>query len=337
LLAALCLAGCETTFGGGKKAAAPATWSPDSGWQVAEKAESSPTAAALRAEAQKAFDAGAYQDALTGLLAMQKNFPKAAEAEDGQTHFLIAESYLNLGDYEKAHEHYRKVLKPGSGDDLTNRALSRIYHIGLFFVQGKAKRRFAGIQYNSASYGVEILTGEKGLITLYPSLEYADDALLEIARYYFDRKQYPEAQSVYERLVRDYSDREWAELAEFQLAVTVYKQVRGVDYDQGPLKKAKRLFNLYRVHHPRGVHIEKVRANLDAIAEMEAQHDLKVAKYYLRESQPEAAMKYLREVLLNNPKTDAARQAREMYRQMAEYRGLQDADADAGEKRKDST
>ena len=124
---------------------------------------------------------------------------------------------------------------------------------------------------------------------------------------------------------------EWAELAEYQLAVTVFKQVRGVDYDQAPLKRAKRLFNAYPKHYPRGVHIDEVRDYLARISEMEAGHDLKVAKYYLRESRPEAAMYYLREVLLNNPKTDSAREAREIYEQMADFRGIFESEGGTGE------
>ncbi len=321
--ALVAIAGCATDFGGSGDTPPLREWSPEQGWIELPEGTSSPTAAALRAEARKAFESGAYEDALKGIYAMQREFSGSTEAKDSETHFLIAECHLKLGAYEKAYDNYQEALKRGAGGSLLNRTLNRIYHIGLFFLQGKAKRSFAGIPFNSPSFGVDILIGEKGLFTRYENLDYADDGLLEIARHYFEKKQYPEAEKIYDRLVKRYPDSEWAELAEYQLAVTVFKQVRGVDYDQGPLKKAKRLFNTYRVHYPRGVHVEKVRDYLDRISEMEAQHDLKVAKYYIRESRPEAAMYYLREVLLNNPRTDAAREAREMYRQMARFRGIE--------------
>ena len=213
-------------------------------------------------------------DALHGLNSMKNSFPDSAESDDGQTHFLVAECYLKLGDYESAYENYSLVLKRAGEKEIINRSLNRIYHIGLFYIQGKAKRSFLGISYNSASYGVEILTGEDGLITKYPTLDYADDGLLEIGRYYFEKKQYLEAQQVFRRLVREYPNREWTELAMYQLGLTTFYQIRGVHYDQGPVKNAKRQFNLYRNRFPRGVHIEKVRSHLKKISEMEAQQHL---------------------------------------------------------------
>ncbi|MBI4583944.1 MAG: outer membrane protein assembly factor BamD [Planctomycetes bacterium] len=316
------LAGCEFTFDGKKTARQYARWSADEGgWVPPASQTSSPTAAQMRAEARKAMDGGAYVDALSGLTAMQRAFPDSQEATEAQTYFLIGECRFLLKNYEEAHQDYLKVLKRNPGEDLLNQALSRIYSIGLLFLQGNAKRSFAGFHYRSPSHGVEILTGEDGLVTRYPYLSYSDDALIEIARYYFDKKEYPEAEQVYERLVKDYPDREWYEIAEYQLAVTIHQQIRGVDYDQSLLKKARSKYNLYRNHHPRGDHIDQAREALREISEMEAQHDLKVAKYYLRESRPEAALYYLRSVLLNSPNTEAAREAREIYRHMAVYSG----------------
>lgn len=319
---ALCLslllaASCETTFGAKNEPPSLSRWSPEGGWTESPRGESSATAAAQRVEAQKAFDAEAYGDALQGLLAMQKGFPDSAEAGDGLTYFLIAECYLNLNDYEKAYDNYQKALKGRPSKQVMNTTLQRIYQIALFYLQERAKRTFAGvIPLSSASFGVEILTGKDGLITQYPFVEFAAEALLKIGRYYFNKKQYPEAERVYERLVRDYPGSEWREIAEYQLAVTIFKQVRGVDYDQGPLKKAEHRFNVYRKDYPRGSKIVQVKNYLREISELEAQHDLKIAKYYLRESRPEAARYYLEDVMNKHPYTEAFREAERIYRKM---------------------
>ena len=321
--------GCATAFGG-KKSDEPlfSNWTANDGWVEVTLGESSAPAAAEREEARKALDVGDSKAALDGLLAIQERYPDAAEAHDSETYFLIGESYLKLSEYEEAHRAYRRALAQGARGDLLNRALNRIYHIGLFYLQGKAKRSFLGISYTSPSFGVDILIGEQGLFSRYAHLEYADDGLLEIARHYFEKLQYPEAEKVYERLVQKYPLSEWAELAAYQLAVTAFKQVRGVEYDQAPLMKARRFFNTYRNQYPRGVHIESVREHLAEISEMEAQHDLTVAKYYLRESRPEAAIYYLREVRRNNSNTKAAVEARQIFEQMENYRGLEDEAAE---------
>jgi outer membrane protein assembly factor BamD len=211
-----------------------------------------------------------------------------------------------------------KTLRRSPGETIFNQTLNRIYTIGLAFLHGRAKRSFLGVSYWSPTHGVEVLLGEKGLLTRFPLQRYSS-AVWEIAEYYFNKSQYSEAEKVYEQLVRQFPESEWAEQAEYKLAVSVYNQVRGVEYDQEPLKRARRRFGTYRARFPRGNYNEKVREYLREIAEIEAQHDLTVAKYYLRESRPRAARFYLRSVLLNNPKTDAAREARPMWEQLSDY------------------
>ena len=111
------------------------------------------------------------------------------------------------------------------------------------------------------------------------------------------------------------------EAAEYQQALSVFLQVRGVDYDQEAMRKARSRFSVYLQHNPRGNWVDEARGSLRRISEMEAQHDLQIAKYYLRESQPEAARLYLRAVLFNNPLTDAAREAKEIHDYIQERRG----------------
>ena len=144
---------------------------------------------------------------------------------------------------------------------------------------------------------------------------------MEVAKHYFDHGEFAEAEHVLERMVRDYPQSTWNPTAEFQIALAVRRQLRGVDYDQEALKKARQKFNLYLNHHPRGSQVDEARGYLRDLAEMEGRHDLKIAKYYLRESQPQAAMLYLRSVILNNPRTDAAREAREIYENLEKRRG----------------
>jgi outer membrane protein assembly factor BamD (BamD/ComL family) len=49
---------------------------------------------------------------------------------------------------------------------------------------------------------------------------------------------------------------------------------------------------------------------------MEAEKNLRIAKFYLRESQPRSTEVYLRLVLDRNPNSSAAREAREIRREL---------------------
>ena len=291
---------------------------------------SPPPAAGSVPGKEKAAEAGPFPPAQpSGPAAKAPDPPKepppraAGAASAVENTFFLAECYYHLGEseYDKAYPYYLEVLKKNPREEILKIALSRIYDIGRAFLDGRAKRSFLGISYRSPSHGVEILLGEEGLVTLYPFLIASESALMEVAKYYFAHREYAEAEQVYERLVHDYPQSTWLETAEYELALSVYRQVRGVDYDQEALRKARSRFNLYLNHHPRGGQVEEARRFLREIAEMESQHDLKIAKYYLRESQPRAAMLYLRSVIFTNPKTDAAREAREIYENMEKRRG----------------
>lgn len=322
-LASIFLTGCELTWDDSKEYFRASRYTEDEGWIDPElPSVDDPAAVALRTEAQNDFDGRRYQAGVEKLHDLQNDFGGTRSASDPRTYFLISECYFYLGDYDRAHEYYMKTLRRSPAEDVFNQTLNRIYTIGLAFLHGRAKRSFLGVSYRSPTHGVEILLGEKGLLTRFPLQRYSS-AVWEISEYYFNKRQYSEAEKVYEQLVRQFPESEWAEQAEYKLAVSVYNQVRGVEYDQEPLRRARRRFVTYRAHYPRGNYNEKVREYLRDIAEMEAQHDLSVAKYYLRESRPRAARFYLRSVLLNNPKTDAAREARPMFQQLSEY-GLEE-------------
>lgn len=295
-------------------------WQPGAGWRSSRGPQASPEK--LRTESREAHLAGAYADALRGYLALKETYPRSPEARDLETAFQIAECYYHLGEsqYQNAYPYYKETLKGNPPEEMLKVTLGRIYDIGRSFLDGRSKRTFLGISYKSPSYGVEILLGEGGLVSTYPFLKYSEDALMEVAQYYFDHRQYAEAEQVLDRLVRDYPLSTWHPTAEFQLAMAVFRQVRGVEYDREALRKARSKFNLYLNHNPRGSQVERAREFLREIAEMEARHELKIAKYYLRESQPQAAMLYLRSVIINNPKTQAASEARDIYENMEKRR-----------------
>ncbi len=316
------LAGCATATPSSQYDPAISEWRQGVGWRPIPAGGGAPSADKLRTESREAYDAAQHRDALDGFLALRRRYPSSPEAKSVETAFHIAECYYALGEetYGEAVESYREVLKGSPPEEMLKTSLARIYDIGRAYLDGRARRRFFGIPYRSPSLGVEILLGPDGLVTNYPFLKDSEDALMEVARYYFGKREYAEAERVFERLVRDYPRSTWNETAEFQLAMSIFRQVKGMEYDQGVMRKAKASFNLYLNNHPRGPQVEEARAHLKEIAEMEGRHDLTIAKYYLRESQPRAAMLYLRQVIIANPRTDAAREAREIYESMEQQR-----------------
>jgi TolA-binding protein len=272
----------------------------------------------VRSESLEAFAAGAYADALEGFLHLKSVLPP----EDpglAEAHFYIAECRYGLGDYTLAVQSYRDAYKTGRADEtLLNRSFQRIYEIGLDYLSGRAGQSFlfSFIRTKGPSEGIDILIGEGGLVTQYPYLPFADDALREIARYQYAEEAWDEAERLYRRVVTEYPGREWTEEAQFQLAMSVHKQIRGIAYEQKRILDAERQFRRYLEECPRGKQAEEAREKLREIAEMLGESSLEKAKFYLRESQPEAARLYLKVVLERYTTTVAAKEAREIMGQL---------------------
>ncbi|MBN1443850.1 MAG: outer membrane protein assembly factor BamD [Planctomycetes bacterium] len=300
------------------------TWDEQRGWIRWELAQWGP-AEHVRAQSLRAFEAGAYADALAGFLHLENEPPVEGEPpRSDDLGFYIAECYFHLGDYESALPFYQRVYRKDFPDQsLLDEALLRVYRIGMAYLKGEIPCDFFGlVSYSCPAHGIEILASPSdGLITQFPEFRYADVALIEIARHYYDKKEYPEAVPLFDRVAARPTS-EWADLAEFQAAMAVHLQIRGVDYDQKTMLEAERRFDAYCEHHPRGGHWQEAREKLREISEMESAKNLKIAKFYLREAKPEACQLYLKEILIKHPNSSAAREARQIQKQLDRARGL---------------
>ena len=194
--------------------------------------------------------------------------------------FLQGEALRRLGQPEEALACYDEVLRLQPRVEILERALDRKYQLGLDFLQGNAKRYFLGIiPYSSSVFGVKILDE---LVRQFPFKDFSDDALLNIANYYFRDDQLEEARPWYERLIESYPESEWVPPAYFQLGKTIFFGIKGYQYDPAPLMKARWHFERFLEKRPIGLEAEQAKAYIRELREMEARHELTVARYYLR-------------------------------------------------------
>jgi len=273
----------------------------------------------VRVEARKAFDAGYYADALDGFMVLEE---RGGAVRIKDLNYYIADCYYRLGHYEQALEYFRPVYRRDfPSPQLVDTARQRVFDIGMTYLKMRKTLSLFGFSYTSPEHGIDILADPvDGLITENPHLSFADDGLIAIADFYFEERQFPEAVPLYDRVVAMDAD-EWNDYAEYTAALAEYDQVRGVDYDQSKMREALPPFRLYLQHHPRGDHWESSRAKVREINELEGEKNLRIAKFYLRDSQPRACEIYLRRVLDRYPNSRAAREAREIRAELDKSRG----------------
>ena len=285
-------------------------WTADSGWTLAAGgAWGEP--GKVRLEALKAFEAGAYADAM-GAFSYLVDSPAAARMQD--LSYYMGECLYQLGRYEDAIEHLKEVYKADfPSPDLIDKSRRRVFEIALAYMRGRKTKDVLWVfDVTSPEYGIDLLMDPaEGLITENPYLSFADDAYVEVANYYFEQKQYAESVPLYDNILK-MTDKEWKELAAFKGALAEYYQVRGAAYDENKLLEARRRFRNYLQQFPRGEYVEEVRGKLNELNEMEGEKNLNIARFYLRERRLRACDIYLRLVLDRYPNTLAARAAREI-------------------------
>lgn len=292
-------------------------WEPDTGW-VRPEGGAWGASDTVRRESGEALQAEAYADALVGYLELESRIEEG-DTSIAEIQFNIAECYYNLGHYDEAVDYYRRVYREGKPEEnIAAAARQRVYEIAMDFLHGRSACRTLGFRHTCPRHGIKLLLDEEdGLIREYPFLSFADEALMEIGQYYYEDKQYPEAVPIYEQIVNEYSTpgfSTWTGPAQFQLGLCWYQQVRGADYDERTIHRAIKEFSRYQ--EIGGAHTQDAGDYIRELREMLAAKYLRIAKFYLRESEPRAARIYLREVLDRFTNSTAAREAREIQRQL---------------------
>lgn len=285
-------------------------WTPQDGWFRPGSAIAA-TPESLHANADLAFDAKAYTDAAVGYEMLVSRYPGYEKYDAVLVRKLEAE-YL-ARDFDAALETVDIVLNRDPDPETLLKVVRRKYEIGSAFLTG-VKRSILGIPFSAGSYGAEILDS---VVQRYPYLPFSDDALFRVAEYYFGRKQYAEAEFVYEKLIEDYPQSDWVGLAEYQIGVAAMRRLKGVEYDIAPLDKAERYFKRYLSNHPGGDRADETRVLLDRVDELRADRLYRVAQFYLRLEKSKSASLYLQRILRDHPSAPTAKKARADLQQLA--------------------
>ena len=197
------------------------------------------------------------------------------------------------------------VLQGDASASSLQRALDCRYEIGLGFLNGNT-RRILGLSVSSERRGLQILDD---LVERYPFQAFTPDAIYHIASWYLGRKEYAEAELLFQRLLRDYPDSAWCEIAEYRIGETSLRQLKGVEYDLGSLDSAERRFRRYLKSNPTGDQAGRARENLVEIERIRAQRWLSVARFYLELEKGDSADVYLRKLQETYPGSAEAAEA----------------------------
>jgi len=265
------------------------------------------------AEAKKALAAGDPERAET--MATQW-------IERNERHPLIAEAYLLRGDAKaaggdeyKALFDYEYVARMYPGSETFVTACQRELAIAKQYAAGR-KRKQWGLRWSDASADAEEL-----LIRIQerlPGSRVAEEAGIELADYYFNRRQMALAAEAYELFIENYPRSTLIDKARRRLIYSHLATFKGPEFGAQGLYEAKARLEQLEVQKPAEAQRMGADALLTRIDESDAQKLLSIAQYYMRTGEPISAEFTIRRLVKRYPRTSATAEALRFVPQVLE-------------------
>lgn len=291
---------------------APLIYTPGEGWRY-EKAGGEGKWIRTRAKdqleiAQKAFDDKDYSTARKAARRTVASWPFSDYAPQAQ--YLLGRAEEALGNDEKAFKAYQTLVEKYPKIDNYDEALKRQFEIANRYLAGKWFRVF-------------------GLVPLFPSMDrtikyyeqivksgpyssVGPQAQMNIGEAHERKlaKDYPEAARAYERVADRYNDLPIAAEAMFKAGQSYLKQAKTAEYDQSVSSQAIATFTDFNTLYPDNEKVSEAKKAITALKTEQARGSFEVARFYEKRHMWEGAQIYFNEVLIKDPDSKLADEAR---------------------------
>jgi hypothetical protein len=216
--------------------------------------------------------------------------------------FIAAEGRFLADDYREALPHFRRLMDEFPHTTHDRVVVKRAFAIGKRYLD--TPRTWFGDFGTERDVAIEALTF---LVTKFPRSDLADDAWKELALTFFDDHQYQATADVWERLVREYPDSEWTDMALFKVSDAYRLQTRGQSFDADPLLRAHAALERYLVRYPDGNFVEQAKTQRATLEEQIAQRELDIAAFYAERHVVTGERLHKANAAARFPKTDTAK------------------------------
>lgn len=294
------------------RAPAPLIYTPGEGWHYEAVGEEGSWKRGRPKDqldvAQTAFQNRDFSTSSKAAKRVVSGWPYSDYASQAQ--YLVARCYEEEGKDEKAFKAYQRLLERYPKIDNYNEIIQRQFII--------ANRFLAGQWFKLWDY-IPVFPSMDRTIRMYDQIiknglysEVAPNAQMNIGHAY-ERKfvrDYPSAAKAYERAADRYSDRKTGADALFKVGLAYNRQAKTAEYDQSVASHAISVFTDFMTLHPddkRSGDAQKIIASLKT---EQARGSYEIARFYERKNRPQAALIYYNEVLLQDPSSPYAEDAR---------------------------
>jgi len=267
----------------------------------------------LREEGQAREEEGDFRSALRSYRALVRDYPRSPLAPEAQ--FRIGVCLEEIDDLYAAFQAYQTLLEQYPGKGSLSEIVQRQYEIGEAYLQGR-KRWFLFLRIRSGlSRAEEIFRTVVRNATFSPvsaRAQYGLACSLQL------RGDYPEAILEYEQVLLNYPGSEVYGPAIFGIGLCYYQESLRADYDQREVDEAIRHLGRFIRAFPDDPDRGRAEEMLGELRDRQAEKSYRIARYYEKNSSPQGARIYYREVAERYPESIYAAEARAKLEQLPE-------------------
>ena len=295
-----------------ERSPAPLIFTPGEGWRY-EKVGGGGSWVRARAKdqldvAQQAFDSKDYSTALKASRRTVNVWPFSDYAPQAQ--YLLGRCHEAKFQDEAAFKAYQKLIERYPKITNYEEVIAR---------QMAIANRYLGGQWFRVLNLIPLYPSMDKTIKLYdqvikngPYSEVAPQAQINIGTANENKfvSDYPEAVRAYERAADRYPDRKEGVDALYLAGDSYFKQAKKAEYDQSIAAQSIATFTDFSTLHPADKRVPEAQKKIDALKTEQARGAYDIARYYERHNKIPGALIYYNEVLLKDPNSKFAEEAR---------------------------
>jgi outer membrane protein assembly factor BamD len=291
---------------------APLIYTPGEGWTY-EPAGGEGNWQRTRAKdqlivAQDAFDKKDYRLALKAARRVVRVWPLSDYAPQAQ--YIVGRCYETRGVDERAFKEYQTLLEKYPKAVNYEEVLKRQFDIANRFLGGEWFRLWTYIPFFPSMDRTSDLF-EK-IVKNGPYSDIAPQAQMKIGEAREKQSNYAEAVKAYQRAADRYNDRpQIAADATYREGIAYEKQAQTAEYDQSTAGQAIATFTDFMTLYPDDSRVPESQKTITQLRMEQARGNFEIARYYEKNKKWNGAMIYYNEVLLRDPNSPYAAQARE--------------------------
>lgn len=259
-----------------------------------------------------------------GQLAEAKRTLASGDAERAETlasqwierherHPLIPEAYLIRGDAKvaggdeyKALFDYEYIARMYPASETFVLALQRELAIAKQYAHGRKRKQWGMRIFSATDEAEELLIRVQERL---PGSRLGEDAGMELADFYFNRRQMSLAADAYDLFIQNYPHSALIDKARRRLIYSYLATFKGPDFSASGLYEARQRLKQLQTQQPAEAQRMGADALLTRIDESDAQKMLRVARFYYDTGEPISAEFTIRRLVQRYPRTSAAAEA----------------------------